>query len=317
MPRATVVIPTLDHGPLLRHALASALGQTVADLEVFVVGDGVPDVTRAIVAEVASDRRVRFFDNPKAPSRGEILRHAALQEARGEIVCYLSDDDLWLPDHVATMLDLLTDADFAHALPLRVNAGGDLGFYIVNLALAADRALILSGTNRVPLSCGAHTRALYRRLPHGWRTTPAGTPTDLYMWQQILGQPECRAASGTRPTVLNFPSPQRADWTAADRLAELVRWSAGIADPAWRERFFGDVFDALVLDHAAESVRFRAHIAALEREIGAVYAAVSVPLRAHISDLEGEIDAIYGTRKWRLLARLGAMKAAVRRRGDR
>ncbi len=64
---ATVVIPTYDHGPTLRYAVQSALAQTVADLEVLVVGDGVPDVTRELMAELtAADPRVRWFDNAKA-----------------------------------------------------------------------------------------------------------------------------------------------------------------------------------------------------------------------------------------------------------
>ena len=93
--------PTHDHGRLLFSAARCALDQTVADLELFIVGDGVPDVTREVVAEL-DDERVRFFDNPKAPSRGEVLRRAALAEAGGEIVCYLADDDLWMPHHVAS-----------------------------------------------------------------------------------------------------------------------------------------------------------------------------------------------------------------------
>src|SRR5436309_1083330 len=98
---ATVLIPTHDHAPLLRHSLASVQEQSVEDIEIFVIGDGVTDETRALVAGLATDDpRIRFFDHPKAPRHGEILRHAALAEARGEIVCYQADDDLWLPGHL-------------------------------------------------------------------------------------------------------------------------------------------------------------------------------------------------------------------------
>ena len=58
---ATVIVPTHDHGPTLRFALASALAQTVEDIEVLVVGDGVPNVTHEIVGELSRrDERVRF-----------------------------------------------------------------------------------------------------------------------------------------------------------------------------------------------------------------------------------------------------------------
>jgi glycosyltransferase involved in cell wall biosynthesis len=100
---ATVIVPTHDHGPTLRLSVGSALAQTIEDIEVLVIGDGVPDVTREIVGELSrNDERLRFFDHPKGLRHGELYRHEALAQARGEIVCYLSDDDLWFPEHVAT-----------------------------------------------------------------------------------------------------------------------------------------------------------------------------------------------------------------------
>jgi hypothetical protein len=258
--RATVLIPTHDHGPTLLRSVRSALGQTESELEVFVVGDGVPDVTRELVAELArEDERVRFFDNPKGPRHGELHRHAALAEARGEIVCYLADDDLWLPRHVASMQELLAEHDFANALPLRVEPDGSLGAWIVDLSLPAYRELLLHGENRIPLSCAAHTLELYRRLPHGWRTTPDGVPTDLYMFQQILALPGIRAASSVAATVLHFPSPDRAGRTLEDRVEELDRFAGSMPE--------AQVVAALVRAAAAadlERMRLGAHAGAVE-----------------------------------------------------
>src|SRR6185295_19974403 len=109
--QATILIPTHNHGPTLARAIQSVLLQTVEEIEVFVIGDGAPDITRELMADITRrDKRVRYFDHPKGPRHGEIYRHAALAEARGEIVCYLSDDDLYLPNHVATMRELLREA---------------------------------------------------------------------------------------------------------------------------------------------------------------------------------------------------------------
>ena len=65
--KATVLIPTHEHGPLLAYSVRSALAQTVRDLEVLIVGDGVDDATRNAASEMAAlDPRVVFFDFPRA-----------------------------------------------------------------------------------------------------------------------------------------------------------------------------------------------------------------------------------------------------------
>ncbi len=239
---ATVLIPTHDHGPTLEHSIASALEQTVPELEVFVVGDGAPPEARALVEQIAArDPRVRWFENPKGPRHGEIHRHAALQEARGEIVCYLSDDDLWFPEHVRTMVDALKGADFAHAVPVVIALDGSLRVLLADLARPGYRKMLLGGENRVPLSAAGHTLAAYRRLPHGWRTTPDGIPTDLYQWQQFLAQDDVRAVGTERWSVLNFPARLRAGVTAVERARELAQWRDAIQRRADRERIFDQI----------------------------------------------------------------------------
>lgn len=232
---ATVLIPTHDHGPLLRHSLESALAQSVPDIEVFVVGDGVPDVTREVVGEIAArDGRVRFFDNPKGPRHGELHRHAALAEATGDVVLYLSDDDLWLPEHVETMLAVIRDRDLdlASAACLKIHPEGRLEVRLHDVSRNRER--LLAGGRGIPLSCAGHTMAAYRALPHGWRTTPAGISTDKYMWQQFAADPACRIGTALRLTVLSLPSPYRTTMSPAERLAELASWAEQVADPAGR-----------------------------------------------------------------------------------
>lgn len=249
--RATLLVPTHDHGPTLAPVLRSALSQTVREIEVFVVGDGAPESTGRLVQDAArADARVRYFDNPKGSRHGEIHRHAALAEARGDIVCYLADDDLYLPEHVATMLRLLETADFASALPVRVHADGSIGSWVVDLARPFYPRLLLSGINRVPLSCGAHTLAFYRRLPAGWRAAPPERPADLHMWQQILSQPGCRAVSGFHPTVLHFPASSRTHLSLAERVAELESWERRLAVPDGHERLAQEVAAHLARDRA-------------------------------------------------------------------
>ena len=291
--RATAIIPTYDHGPTLNLSIPTALDQTVSDIEVFVIGDGVPDVTRSIVAEFARmDERVRFFDHPKGPRHGEIYRHAALQEAKGEIVCYLADDDLWLPDHIESLLELLQEADFAHTCPARLEEDGSMWIYPGDLVMHGWRSAVLAGRNFIPFSMGGHTLESYRRLPHGWRTTPRGTPTDLYMWQQLLSEPWCRAVSGSRPTVLNFPASLRPGASVEERVDELEAWARRRDDPDWRGRFVLLVLDFLYRERAGLVGRIEA-VGRPPEELAAENAA-----------LKAQLDEAYGTATWRMRTEL-------------
>lgn len=272
MTGATILIPTFDHGPTLLHSVPTALAQTQEDVEVFVVGDGAPDVTRDIMADFCrADRRVRFFNNPKGARHGELLRHAALAVASGRIVCYLSDDDLLFPDHVEVMSRLLERADFGHTLVTGLDADGRLYGAGVDLGNVSVRRKILEGWSLLHLSCVGHTLAGYRRLPHGWRTTPAGAYTDLHMWQQWLDQTWLRAASDWHLTVVHFPSTNRRGWSPDRRCAELA---------SIRQRMGTGLQIALVEEaaafFAAQALDFRLgifdrdhRIAELERQLAA------------------------------------------------
>jgi hypothetical protein len=326
---ATVLVPTYNHGPTLLRSVASALAQTVDDLEVFVIGDGVPDVTRELMAGLAAaDERVRFFDHPKGPRHGELYRHAALQEARGEIVCYLCDDDLWLPGHVEHLRGLLAESDFAYSLPFWIDPHGAIHPLRVDLSLPYFQVLFRGGENRIPLSMAGHTLELYRRLPEGWRTAPDGIYTDLYMFQQILAVPGCRAAAGAKATVINLPSPERRDWTLDARVAELDRYAARLAEPGFAAELTERVTAAMAADAAeleadygelVEEAR-RAHAAAGELESRLRESeAERVKVEGLASGLDEELQTMSSSVTWRLRARLlaipglsGLLRAAAR-----
>ena len=132
------------------------------------------------------------------------------------------------------MQGLLAKADFAHTVALQVDPDGAVSPWLAVLEAGVFRGLMQTGANFLPLSVVGHTIAAYRALPHGWRTTPDGIPTDLYMWQQFLDQPGIHVASGSQPMVLHFATPQRKEWTPAERLLELEQWCDLLPGPTWR-----------------------------------------------------------------------------------
>jgi len=230
---ASILVPTFRHARLLPISLASALDQERVEVEVLVVGDGVADATREVVARHADDTRVRFFDFPKGPRNGEAYRHEVLAEARGGIVTYLADDDLLLRDHVATMLELLEDADFAQPPATRF-IGDELQFFPWSYEREEFREFGRVRIGSMGLTGVAHTLDAYHRLPHGWRTTPTGMPTDHHMWLQWLDTPGMRFVTGRRLTHFTFPDPAWRDVADDDRVATLAGWFERTREPGFR-----------------------------------------------------------------------------------
>lgn len=302
-PAAAVLIPTHDHAATLDLAVRSALGQTIAEIEVVVIGDGVGDDTREVIAPLTrADSRVRFLDLPKGPHHGEVHRGTAVESTGARIVCYLSDDDLLLPDHVESMVDLLQTADLAQSQNGHLDPDGGWHHYFADLDSPACRAWVLEpGQNVVSLTGTAHTVAAYRRLPHGWRTTPPGSWADHYMWQQFLAEPWVRAVTADRVTALQFPShlEGREEWPPERRRAELEEWLEAIESGAARARIDAAVGRAVkrqATDEWLQRGNFEKALESAEAARAAEVGALTDQLSARVEQLA----AIEATRTWRL-----------------
>ncbi len=101
-----VVLATHARPHTIGYAIASVLAQTEARFTLHVVGDGCDDATAAVVTAVG-DPRVRFHRFAKAPGFGYANRNAVLERVRSPFVAYMTDDDLWFPDHLQSALGAL------------------------------------------------------------------------------------------------------------------------------------------------------------------------------------------------------------------
>lgn len=230
------MVPTHDHGELLRWSVRSALEQRRSPTRVVVIGDGVDETTRQVAIELAgADPRVEFLDRPKAPRLGEELRHEWMRGVTDiDAVCYLSDDDLLLPHHLERVADALRNHDFVAPLATWIRATGEVACEPGDAGRADFRHFVVAAPRTTfGLTGTSHTVEAYRSLPHGWRTTPAGRSTDHHMWAQWFEQPGLAAVTLAAPTVLHFPSPPRRDWSPDQRLAEIEAWDERSRQPGF------------------------------------------------------------------------------------
>ena len=100
----SVVMPTRDRRDLLEAAVASVLAQSYRRFELLVVDDGSRDGTAEYLAGVG-DPRLRVLRAGGVGACG--ARNVALEEARGDVITYLDDDNRfdphWLRAVVATL----------------------------------------------------------------------------------------------------------------------------------------------------------------------------------------------------------------------
>ncbi|MHB8745780.1 MAG: glycosyltransferase [Gammaproteobacteria bacterium] len=106
-PLVSVIIATHNRAALLNDALASLVAQDYANWEAVVVNDGGADV-EAMAKAADPDGKVRYFTHDASRGPGA-ARNTGLSQARGEIMVYLDDDDLFLRSHLSTVVAALRD----------------------------------------------------------------------------------------------------------------------------------------------------------------------------------------------------------------
>lgn len=104
MPDVSVVIPVYNGRAFVERAIASALGQTLASIEVIVVDDASQDGTPALVEGLAArDPRLRLvaFALNRGPSAA---RNAGFAAARGRWIAILDADDWYEPGRLERLV---------------------------------------------------------------------------------------------------------------------------------------------------------------------------------------------------------------------
>jgi len=165
-PAVSVVVRTKDRPELLREALGSLAAQTFRDFEVVVVNDSDVPLGEGVVD--VDGLRVRVV-SPGPPHGRARAANAGVNAAKGTWVAYLDDDDLFLPDHLETLIGTLEGQDrfqAAYTATLIVHqVRGEDGTYretgrepVFEYPFEPERLIF---SNTIPLLCLMHRRSLF------------------------------------------------------------------------------------------------------------------------------------------------------------
>ncbi|MCZ7417061.1 MULTISPECIES: glycosyltransferase [unclassified Streptomyces] len=204
MPRVSVICPAYNRGRELLHTVNSVRAQTFRDWELIVASDASDDDTDEVAAEVAAeDRRVRLlrterFGFPAGPV------NAALRGISGAYVAYLDHDDLWEPEHLATLVAVLDEgADWVAARSRKADARGRVTETLDPLTLCWHPEIQLMN----PLfenSCALH-RSELAEVVGGWRESGVGLE-DWDLWLRLTDAgARCTTLLDRTVTLLHDP----------------------------------------------------------------------------------------------------------------
>lgn len=125
-PLVSIIVPTRARPHLLPRAVSSVFTQTHQQFELIVVDDNPATAraqTLAALAPWSGDQRLRYVVN-QAPRNSAAARNCGLDNACGEWITFLDDDDAYEPRKLERQLALATASDASIVLcGLRYHAG--------------------------------------------------------------------------------------------------------------------------------------------------------------------------------------------------
>lgn len=123
-PRVSVIIPVYQGDRFLTEAVESVLNQTYTHYEIIVIDDGSTDNSHKILEPYFDKIHYVFQKNQGVAA----ARNYGIKIAKGELIAFLDQDDLWCPDKLALQVacfDTQPKLEIVHCGWRRVNAIGE------------------------------------------------------------------------------------------------------------------------------------------------------------------------------------------------
>jgi len=108
--KVTIIIPTYNRARLLKRAMESVFAQTYRPLEMIIINDGGTDNTDKVIEEfrVLNDGGINLIYHKQKNHERSVARNSAIDKATGKYLCFLDDDDEFLPNKIERSVSFLS-----------------------------------------------------------------------------------------------------------------------------------------------------------------------------------------------------------------
>jgi len=110
-PLVSIIIRTKDRPKLLQRALKSVAEQTYRPIELILVNDGGCDLDIMELKSILSDVSLNYLELEKNTGRAH-AGNVGIENAKGEYIGVLDDDDEFYPEHIFTLISFLRQSDY-------------------------------------------------------------------------------------------------------------------------------------------------------------------------------------------------------------
>lgn len=117
MPRFSVVIAVYNKESYLTKTIQSVLDQRFTDFEIIIVNDGSTDNSESIINSF-TDSRIHYFS--QSNSGVSATRNKAIEHATSDYIALLDADDLWDPNYLQTIHQLILSHPNQHVFATAV-----------------------------------------------------------------------------------------------------------------------------------------------------------------------------------------------------
>ncbi|MBE5966484.1 MAG: glycosyltransferase family 2 protein [Lachnospiraceae bacterium] len=149
LPLVSVITPTYKRSNMLSRAIDSVLNQTYENIQIVIVDDNDPYTdwrkkTQELMLTYEENPKIKYIRHDKNKN-GAVARNTGIYHADGDIVCFLDDDDWFLPDKVEKQVKYLLQNTENRA----VYCGWDRDGIVIPKKHGNMSFELLSGTNLI------------------------------------------------------------------------------------------------------------------------------------------------------------------------